>query len=148
MGIILGIHNILRWVVMLAALFTLYRMTRGLLAKPDWDKTDRLAGLTFTIVLDLQLLLGLILYFILSPIVKVFFADFNTGLQDSMLRYWGIEHIGLMAAVVIFGHLGGAVARKNIPDQEKYRKSAIFFAIAIGLLLAGIPWFRPLLPNF
>ena len=91
MSIILGIHNLLRWVIVFAAVFTLYRMFRGLSKKNTWTSLDSKAGLIFTIALDIQLLLGLILYFILSPMVKSFFANISAAMSESTLRYWGVE---------------------------------------------------------
>jgi hypothetical protein len=148
MQIVLGIHNILRWMILLAAAYTLFRMIRGLTTKPAWTEADGKAGLVFSILVDSQMLLGLILYFVLSPLVKTFFANIGEAMQNSALRYWGIEHVGLMLAAVIFVHLGSAVGKKEITDQEKFKRGTIFFALVVVSLLAGIPWFRPLLPTF
>lgn len=148
MQIVLGIHNALRWLVLVAAIYALIRMVRGLVAKSAWADADRNAGLVFSILIDTQLLLGLILYFIFSPLIKTFLADFGTAMQDSTLRFWGIEHIALMLAAAVFVHLGSAVAKKDIPDQEKYKRSMIFFVLVVLMLLVGIPWSRPLLPSF
>ncbi|MEN8240456.1 MAG: hypothetical protein ABFS17_00930 [Chloroflexota bacterium] len=148
MTVILGIHNILRWVLLILAAFTLYRMVRGLIKKTSWNSLDSSSGLFFTIVLDLQLLLGIILYFILSPLVKTFFANLGDAMGESALRYWGIEHILMMFLAVVFGHLGSILAKKQVLDQKKYQSGAIFFLISVLFLFAGIPWFRPLLPVF
>ena len=148
MDIILGIHNILRWVIVIAAAFSLFRMVSGLIKKTTWSALDSKSGLIFTIALDLQLLLGLILYFIFSPLVKSFFANFSAAMAESSLRYWGVEHFLMMLLAVVFGHLGSALAKKQVLDQKKYQYGAIFFAITILFLLTGIPWFRPLLPVF
>jgi hypothetical protein len=148
MQIVLGIHNVLRWLILVAAVYALFRMVRGLITKPEWVDADRKAGLVFSILIDTQLLLGLILYLIFSPLIKTFFANFGTAMQDSMLRFWGIEHIALMLAAAVFVHLGSAVAKKEISDQEKFKRSTIFFVLVVLMLLMGIPWFRPLLPSF
>lgn len=148
MQILLGIHNILRWLILGAAVFTLFRMVRGLVGKLAWSDVDRRASLVFTIFIDIQLLLGLILYFIYSPLVKAFFANLGAALQNETLRYWGIEHLGLMAAAVVFAHLGSAVGKRDIPDAERFKRSAILFSLAFLFLILGIPWMRPLLPVF
>jgi hypothetical protein len=147
MAIVLGIHNIVRWAVVLTALFAIFRMTRGLIAKTAWGKADRLAGLFFTIALDLQMLLGLMLYFIFSPAVKTFMSNFSTAIQNQALRYWGFDHIGLMLAAVVFAHVGSAASKKELPDQNKFKRGALFYLISIVLILLGMPWFRPLLPS-
>lgn len=148
MSIVLGIHNILRWLVLAAVLFALFRMVRGLITRPSWTKTDRLAGLLVTITIDVQLLLGLILYFVMSPMIKTFFADISAAWQNSTLRFFGIEHILLMAAAAVTAHLGGNSDKKPIPDERKFKQGLIFFAITFVLLMLGIPWMRALWPTF
>lgn len=148
MRFVLGIHNILRWLILLTAAYTIFRMIRGLITKRKWNDVDRKAGLIFSILLDTQLLIGLILYFVFSPLVKTFFSNFSTAWRDSSLRFWGLEHIGLMLAAVVFAHIGSAAAKKDISDQEKFERGTIFFGLVILMLAVGIPWFRPLLPSF
>jgi uncharacterized membrane protein YoaK (UPF0700 family) len=148
MRIVLGIHNIFRWLVLAGAVYAIYRMARGMITKIEWTDADRKSGLVFMILIDIQLLLGLILYFVFSPLIKTFFANFSTAMQDSTLRFWGIEHIGLMVVVAVMAHLGAGVAKKQISDADKFKRSTIFFVLVVLLLLAGIPWFRPLLPAF
>jgi len=148
MTIVLGIHNLVRWVVLITAVFALYRMVRGLMTKSAWEKPDRLAGMLFTSALDLQLLLGLMLYFIFSPVVKSFITNFSTAIQNPALRYWGFDHVGLMIAAVALGHIGSAAAKKDLPDSDKFKRSLLFFTLALICLLVGIPWSRPLLPAF
>ena len=60
--ILLPLHNILRWVVLIAALFAIYRAFAGWLGKKDWSSTDDKAGMWFTMLMDIQVLVGLILY--------------------------------------------------------------------------------------
>lgn len=148
MNIILGIHNLLRWVIVISATIVLFRMARGLIKKTTWGSLDGRFGLVLTIALDLQLLLGLILYFLLSPVVKAFFANISEAMKETTLRYWGVEHILMMLLAVVFGHMGSALAKKQVLDQKKFQFGVIFHGLAVLFLLGGIPWFRPLLPVF
>jgi len=49
---------------------------------------------------------------------------------------------------VIFAHLGSALPKKVEDSQSKYKRAALWFGLALLLILAGIPWGRPLLPSF
>ena len=60
---LVGTHNIMRWIVLALAIWALFRVYAGLFGKKDFTETDRKAMSFFSIGLDIQLLLGLILYF-------------------------------------------------------------------------------------
>ena len=67
---ILAVHNILRWIILILAIVALVRAYWGWFGKRDWTPSDRRVGSFYSISLDVQLLLGLLLYFALSPIVS------------------------------------------------------------------------------
>jgi len=46
---------------------------------------------------------------------------------------------------VILAHVGAAMSRKSKTDRMKYRGATIAYSISVLLMLAGIPWWRPLL---
>jgi hypothetical protein len=132
LGIILAIHNLLRWVVLAAILFTLFRAYSGWLGKKAWQATDRLAGLIFSITIDVQLLLGIVLIFV-------------RGFSVIQMRFY-IEHIGMMILAVVLAHVGSALSKKADLDVDKHRKAAIWFTLTLLVILVSIPWTRPLLP--
>jgi len=124
------IHSYLRWLVIAALLYALYRSVRGWLAEKPWTKADRLAGLVYTISLDLQLTIGLVLYAL-------------TGFAAGM-RFLG-EHIIPMAAAVVLGHLGTSLPKRVEDETRKHKRAVLWFALSALLVLAAIPWSRPLL---
>jgi hypothetical protein len=50
-----------------------------------------------------------------------------------------------MFLALVCAHVGGVLARKGKTDLKKYRGATIAFGLSILLVLAGIPWWRPLL---
>lgn len=144
---LLSIHNILRWVVLLLGFWAVYRAYRGWFSRADWGKSDRQAGLFFTIGLDTQLLIGIILYFV-SPLTSTAFGDFGQAMQIPELRYFIVEHIPLMLGAVAFAHIGNALAKREAPASDKQRRAAIWFSLAMLAILIAIPWSRPLLRLF
>ena len=65
--LILTIHSIVRWLIIIAAVVLLVRSFSGWLRKRKYAPSDDRAAMTFTMLLDIQALLGLILYFFLAP---------------------------------------------------------------------------------
>jgi hypothetical protein len=63
MNHVLLTHNILRWAVLLFGLWTLLNALTGVLSKRSYTGTDNKVNLFFMISCDIQLLLGLVLYF-------------------------------------------------------------------------------------
>lgn len=143
---VLAVHNIVRWLVLIFGVFAILRAYIGWFGKKEWTDLDDKLGFGFTVSLDVQFLLGLLLYLFLSPITTSAFANFSAAMSDSATRYFLIEHSLMMLVAVILAHIGRSRAKKQEEDIRKYRTSAIYYTIAILFILAAIPWFRPLLP--
>lgn len=147
--IMLGIHNILRWVIMGVGILTLVKMYSGWLKNKNWAASDKNIGLIFTSALDIQLLIGFLLYFVFSDLVRTAFSDFGNAMSNSVLRFFSVEHSAIMLIAVVLGHVAASVAKKNLDSKQKFIRSAIIYTITIALLIIGIPWtLRPLLPAF
>jgi hypothetical protein len=144
--VVLALHNIMRWVVVVAAIWVIYLVYSGLMQRRSWKATEGQAVRFFTISMDVQLLLGLILYFVLSPITGIALQNFGAAMRDSTLRYFAVEHLLMMVLAVVAVHVGAVMIRRRRDDRSKYVQGAIWMTIAILLILVGIPWQRPLLP--
>jgi asparagine N-glycosylation enzyme membrane subunit Stt3 len=66
-------------------------------------------------------------------------------MQSNELRRILMEHIPLMVLAVVFVHLGSMGARRAADDRGRFRRSVIWFTLTVLVLLAAIPWWRPLL---
>lgn len=143
---ILAFHNIIRWVVLIGGILAAGRALLSWQGKKEWTDLDNQFGLIFTISMDTQLLLGLLLYFVLSPITTSAFSDFGAAMSDAGARFYLVEHITLMIIAVVLAHVGRSRSKKGIDAAKKHRAAAIFFTLAIIAVLAAIPWNRPLLP--
>lgn len=146
------IHSILRWVVLLTALFAIIRSITGLSFRRSFMQADDKAGMWFTIAMDVQLLVGIILYFFLSPTTTMALQNFGATMSVAASRFFAVEHVLLMLLATIAAHIGRAQRKKkDLSAAQKHRRTLIWFAVALLLVLAGIPWpflpfGRPLLP--
>jgi uncharacterized membrane protein YphA (DoxX/SURF4 family) len=149
---LLILHNILRWVVLiigLVAVITAYIGWFGNAASKsrEWTDRDRKFGVFYAMFLDIQFLLGLILYFFFSPFA--FNAIINQGMsyvnQQSEFRFFAFEHIFLMILAIVMAHLGSSLAKKAEQPVGKFKRAAIFYSLSMLLVIIAIPWWRPLL---
>ena len=95
--------------------------------------------------LDLQMLIGLLLYFALSPVTTEAMKNMSAAMQNPMLRFWAVEHLTAMLGAIVLAHVGRALARKGRTPESVRRRLLIFFGLAVILMLVGIPW--PGFPN-
>jgi hypothetical protein len=138
-AVVLTIHSWLRWLVILAGIIAFARAAAGASSRRPSTPADDKSGFWFTTMLDLQVLLGLILYVFLSPFTHAAFGDIGAAMKNSGLRFWLVEHpFGVLVGLALV-HIGRARARKT-DSLRRHRIVAIFFGLALVALLAAIPW--------
>ena len=125
---LLGFHGLFRWLVLVAAIAAIFVAFSGWSgAKPPSPNLRRFSVI-FVIAMDIELLVGLLLYF-------------GASIE---LRSAFLAHGALMLLAVVCAHVGGALSRKASTDLMKYRGAAIAYTISLLVMLAGMPW-RPVL---
>ena len=134
-------HSMVRWAVLGLGVFALVRMTAGVVRETAWTTMDRRSLVMFVGILDLQLLLGLIL-FATSPIIREALHDVGAAMGTPALRFFLAEHPLTMVGAVAIAHVGSVIARRAPNDAVRFRRAAFSVALSLGLLLAGIPWGR------
>lgn len=138
--LVLSLHSIVRWLVVIVGVIAVVRAFIGWRSSRPWQQLDDRLGLGFTTVLDINLLLGLLLYFFLSPITTGAFKDFGAAMSDSNARFFAVEHISVMIVAIIVAHIGRSRSKKATEDKSKFKQAAIFFGLAMLLVLLAIPW--------
>jgi hypothetical protein len=135
-------HSFLRWIVLIVLLVTLTKYVLAWTGGKPWTKTDNILGVVFTSIMDLQLLLGLVLYFFVSPITKTAFSDFGAAMKDADLRFYAVEHFSMMLIALALVHVGRAKSKKAATDQGKFKTATLFFVASLILILLAIPWHK------
>lgn len=146
--IVLAAHNIIRWIVLILGVIVVVRALIGWFGKREWTDTDRKLGVYFTSAIDVQLLLGLLLFLFLSPITQEMFRNFSQAMSNPGMRFFGLEHTVSMVLAVVFAHLGSLFSKRASESAAKFRTASIWYGLALIVILLGMPWMRPLLPGF
>ena len=142
---LLGLHGLLRWVVLAAAVVAILVAASGWSGGKPAGKGLFRSGLVFVGAMDLEFLLGLILYFGASPITKMARQNMAVAMKDHEMRFFSVEHTIYMFIALVLAHVGGALSRKAKTDVARYRAAAICYSLSLLIVLAGIPWWRPFL---
>ncbi|QJB33538.1 hypothetical protein HF324_20260 [Chitinophaga oryzae] len=134
------LHSILRWAIVLAGLWAVIRAFKGVSGKTPFTAADNKAGLFFMIFCDIQLLVGLLLYFVFSEKAKAGLADMGAAMKNSALRFFTVEHTLMAVIAIALVHIGKSKVKKATSDAQKHKLALIFYGIAFILILALIPW--------
>jgi hypothetical protein len=131
-------HSGLRWIALILLLWAIFnaatKKSRGF-----YTQGDRKLNMFAMVSLHLQLVIGLILYFI-SPTVKVAFANMGAAMKNGMLRHMSIEHITMMVLAIVVITIGHAKSKRVSDAASKHKKILVFYTIGLLIILAAIPW--------
>ena len=122
MQFIFQAHSGWRYIVILAAVLAIVKFLIGWLSQGKWSRMDQGLGATLPIVMDIQLLLGLVLY-LMAP--SAWFNGRNIGVG---------EHFGTMLLAIISAHVTWSRVKKSEATADKFRTGALGYLIA-GLLV-------------
>ena len=134
--IIRSSHSYLRWIALLLALVVVIVFVTGWISKRKFGNTDGKTALFYTISLDLQFLLGLLLYLWLSP-----FSIGNIDMANAEMRFRTVEHPLTMLLAIVFAHIGSRASKKAVTDDLKFKRGAIWFALSLVFMLSRMPWY-------
>ncbi|HLT08286.1 MAG TPA: hypothetical protein VK014_12220 [Cyclobacteriaceae bacterium] len=134
---ILHLHSGMAYLVLLGLIVCILYAMVGALSNREFTDKDRKFGLIGLIPAHLQLLFGLILYFV-SPLG---FSNLSgETMSDSLSRLYALEHplINLIAVALIT--IGYSKAKKGTESRNRFRSMYLFYGIAFILILSRIPW--------
>jgi hypothetical protein len=141
--VVLKAHSLVRWAALILVVIVFARALSGWLRKRPFDDGDRRFALFAMIALDVQLLLGLALYFALSVMTRSALQNFHVAMTVRTWRFWAVEHPTMGVLAVVLAHVARITARRG-PEAARLRRTAIGFGLALLLILVAIPW--PSLP--
>jgi len=131
-------HSGLRLLILIFLLAAIVKSLAGWLGKKPYGKSDNLIAILLLSVTHLQVIVGIVVY-AMSDMVKAGLADMASTMKNSGLRFWAVEHGIAMLLVVALITLGRVKSKKAETDELKHKKGAIFYIIALILILwAGV----------
>lgn len=128
-------HSGLRWLVLLGIVIVILSAAMGLMQRKPFNPAHRKLSVAAMVIVHLQFLLGIVLFFI-SP--KVQFS--GDVMSNDVLRFFTVEHTVMMLIAVVLVTIGNAKAKRGATDRAKFRNLLWYFLIALILILVSIPW--------
>lgn len=140
MEILRTAHSYLAFVVLAVLIFAVINAIAGYSKDKLFTLEKDFRISLFALILShLQLLLGLLLYFI-SPNGLNAITSLGMGGLNSAARLLALEHplINIIALVLIT--VGWSRHKKVMEARRKFRIIAIFYGLGLLLILSRIPW--------
>jgi Na+/H+-dicarboxylate symporter len=132
-------HNLLRWILLPVVTIVLILSYSGWLANKPYGKLDNAFGGTLVGLAHTQLLIGLLLYMVYSPITQVAFSDFGAAMKDTTLRLYAVEHILTMIIAIVLIQLGRTFSKKAATPLKRHKTIALYTTFALLLILSRMP---------
>lgn len=135
-----ALHSYWAYIVLLILVIAVINAIAKSVSGKEYSPKDFRISLFTLIVSHIQLLVGFILYFV-SPRFALF-GDLGMGgiMKDAVNRLYLVEHplVNIIAVALIT--IGYSKHKKKLTSAPKLKTIAIFYTIALVLLLSRIPW--------
>jgi hypothetical protein len=132
---LLEAHSGVRYLVMLALVGAIIFSFAGWFGGKSFTSANKRINLIALISTHVQLVLGLILYFVSS---YVNLDDMGTTMKSTVLRYWTVEHAVMMIIAVALITVGYSKSKKALNDLAKHKTVAIFYSLGLLIIIIAI----------
>ncbi|GAA4332890.1 cytochrome B [Mucilaginibacter gynuensis] len=126
-------HSGFRYIVFFLIVIAIIRAVADWLGKKSYTEGNRKWNLFTLISAHVQLLLGLVLYF-LSPFVQFT----SQTMKNAETRYWTMEHVVMMILAIVLITIGHSKSKKIVLPEGKHKTIAIFYGMALLVIIVAI----------
>ncbi len=135
------IHSYWAYLVLIIVLLATLNALAGFFSKREYGARDFRISLFALIVTHIQILIGLVLYFV-SPLGVKNISTVGMGeiMKNSEYRLFAVEHPFVMILMVVFITIGYSKHKKKLLSHKKFKTLSIFYTIGLILMLSRIPW--------
>ncbi|WP_299556744.1 hypothetical protein [Seonamhaeicola sp.] len=136
---ILTLHSYWAYIVLLILIIATFNAIIKTAGGKEYSAKDFRVSLFTLIVSHIQLLIGIILYFV-SPRFELWSELGGGVMSNSLARLFLVEHplVNIIAVALIT--IGYSKHKKKLTSKAKLKTIAVFYTIALVLFLSRIPW--------
>ncbi|MCH1517920.1 MAG: hypothetical protein L7T62_04820 [Flavobacteriaceae bacterium] len=134
------IHSYWAYLALLILVIAVVNALIGISSKKEFGAKDLRVSLFGLIFSHIQLLIGLILYFV-SPWFQQWSALGMGGvMKDAQTRLYLVEHPFTNIIAIVLITMGWSMHKRQTLDAKKFSRIGIFYTLGLLLLLSRIPW--------
>lgn len=133
------VHSIWAYLLLAVLVITTFNSLVKFFGGKEYGAKDMRLALFTLITMHIQLLIGLVLFFVSPNGLNAITSNGMGGLSSSARRL-AVEHPALMIIAVVLVTIGYSKHKKQRLSTPKFKKLAIFYTLALIAVLAMIPW--------
>ena len=139
-SILKNIHSYWAYLVLLVLILSIFNAITGKINGKDFESRDLRLSLFGLIFSHLQLLIGLILYFV-SPWFDQW-SNLGMGgvMKDAQTRRFLVEHPFTNILAIGLITIGWDVKKQQSDPSKKFLRIALLYGLGLLLLMSRIPW--------
>ncbi|RLD29865.1 MAG: hypothetical protein DRI75_01785 [Bacteroidetes bacterium] len=134
------LHSYWAYLVLLILILATFNVLIKFFGKKEFHAKDFRISLFTLIVMHIQLIIGVILFFVSDYLSQISEEGMGAIMKNSTLRSNIIEHPITMLLVVTLITIGYSKHKKKLTSTSKFKTIAIFYTLSLLLVLAMIPW--------
>lgn len=137
---ILFLHSYWAYLVLLVLMVASVNAIVGYASDKEYGATNFRIALFTLIVSHIQFIIGLVLYFVSPHFNKFSSLGMGGVMKDSISRLYLVEHPLIMLIAIVLITIGYSRHKSKRTSKPKFKLLAIFYTLALILMLSRIPW--------
>src|SRR6056300_1802106 len=138
-AIVKTVHSYWAFLVLIILVLALLNAIRGKASGKEFGANDLRISLFGLIFSHIQLLIGLILYFV-SPWFEQWSALGMGVMKNAESRLYLVEHPITNILVIVVITIGWSLHNRQTASSKKFLRIALFYGFGLVFLLSRIPW--------
>jgi len=134
------IHSVWAIITLVMLIVVVVNAIIGLTSKKEFTDKSLRISLFALIVAHIQLIIGLIGFFMSTQFNFLKENGMGAAMKDATVRLFVVEHPLMMILAIVLITIGFSKHKNKTTDSEKFKTIAIFYGIALLLILSRIPW--------
>jgi len=134
------LHSVWAYLVLLVLILAFINALVGFVKNKEFKAKDLRLSLFALITAHIQLVLGIIMYYVSPYYTQMREIGMKASMQDKTIRLFVVEHPLMMILAIVLITIGFSKHKKKTSDKAKFKTIAIFYGIALLFILSKIPW--------
>ena len=134
------LHSYWAYLVLVILAISTFNALIKLFGNKPFGAFDFRVSLFTLILVHIQLLIGIVLFFTSPYFSLLLKTGMGNVMKDPVLRSNIVEHPLTMIIAVTLITMGYSKHKKKLTSKSKFKRLAIFYTLALILVLAKIPW--------
>ena len=138
--ILKNVHSYWAYLVLLFLLLGTLNAITGKIKGKDFESKDLRLSLFGLIFFHIQLLIGLILYFVSPWFNRWSILGMGGVMKDAQARLYLVEHPFTNILAIILITMGWSLHKRQSDPSKKFLRISLFYGLGLVLLVSRIPW--------